>query len=265
MSLREAIFRGFGRLTCTIESPAMPSTVLKSTGSAFEGFYRDEYTTLAEVPDRIFSTAVDATWEFDEASVAGPDDLATLGEKAQFNKVAAYAREVTLEIFATDESASVQVSVVLLYGGLCGCVCAGGRVCRRVVSGSTPAEAPSSDSVNITLPCQLVFADCPTSSFHLDRLQATLFKTASKLVEGSPAVHRATYALPNKHFVPVPMDYLGIENVTPACVFLYTRASSEVTDFARGWAGCVCGQFIGGGVCAAYRAEVRLCCCCFGR
>ncbi|EEB91136.1 hypothetical protein MPER_10554, partial [Moniliophthora perniciosa FA553] len=33
--------------------------VLKSTGSAFHSFIRDEYTTLAEVNDRIFSTSVD--------------------------------------------------------------------------------------------------------------------------------------------------------------------------------------------------------------
>lgn len=32
--------------------------VLKSSGSAFYGFWRDEYTTLPEVQDRIFSTTV---------------------------------------------------------------------------------------------------------------------------------------------------------------------------------------------------------------
>ncbi|CAI0650436.1 unnamed protein product, partial [Colletotrichum noveboracense] len=35
-------------------------TVLKSTGSAFHGFVRDEYTTLPETWDRILSTDVDA-------------------------------------------------------------------------------------------------------------------------------------------------------------------------------------------------------------
>lgn len=33
--------------------------VLKSSGSAFYGFWRDEYTTLQEVNDRIFSTSVE--------------------------------------------------------------------------------------------------------------------------------------------------------------------------------------------------------------
>jgi hypothetical protein len=83
--------------------------VLKSTGSAFENFYRDEYTTLVEVSDRIFSTSVDATWDFEAATVSGPDDLPALGEKMQYAAVTEHAKTVTLEIFATDESASVQV------------------------------------------------------------------------------------------------------------------------------------------------------------
>lgn len=37
--------------------------LLKSTGSAFHGFIRDEYTTLPEVHDRIFSTEVECNCE----------------------------------------------------------------------------------------------------------------------------------------------------------------------------------------------------------
>lgn len=37
--------------------------VLKSSGSAFYGFVRDQYTTLAEVNDRIFSTSVECECE----------------------------------------------------------------------------------------------------------------------------------------------------------------------------------------------------------
>lgn len=36
--------------------------VLKTTGSGFSGFLRDEYTTLAEVDDRIFATTITASW-----------------------------------------------------------------------------------------------------------------------------------------------------------------------------------------------------------
>lgn len=50
----------------------MDAAVLKSTGSAFENFLRDEYTTLGEVDDRIFSTAVDMSYTFQEISVPAP-------------------------------------------------------------------------------------------------------------------------------------------------------------------------------------------------
>jgi urate oxidase len=39
--------------------------VLKSTGSEFHGFLKDEYTTLAETNDRILSTSIVARWRYD--------------------------------------------------------------------------------------------------------------------------------------------------------------------------------------------------------
>jgi len=36
--------------------------ILKSTGSEFKGFLRDDYTTLPEADDRILATSLDATW-----------------------------------------------------------------------------------------------------------------------------------------------------------------------------------------------------------
>lgn len=39
--------------------------------------------------------------------------------EAQFDRVAASAKEVTLEVFATDESASVQVSLFDFFAVLC--------------------------------------------------------------------------------------------------------------------------------------------------
>src|SRR5579883_889111 len=38
--------------------------ILKTTGSAFEGYIRDEYTTLKPTKDRIFGTAVKAEWTY---------------------------------------------------------------------------------------------------------------------------------------------------------------------------------------------------------
>ncbi len=40
-------------------------TVLKSTGSGFVGFPRDEYTTLDETEDRILATSVTARWRYE--------------------------------------------------------------------------------------------------------------------------------------------------------------------------------------------------------
>jgi urate oxidase len=48
-----------------IESGVAGYLLLKSTGSAFEGFLRDEYTTLPEASDRILATSLDATWLHD--------------------------------------------------------------------------------------------------------------------------------------------------------------------------------------------------------
>ncbi|KAF2097174.1 uricase [Rhizodiscina lignyota] len=78
--------------------------VLKSTGSAFYGFHRDEYTQLPETWDRILSTEVAATWQW--APFASLADVQAIAPT--FNKAHEEARTITLETFATDESASVQ-------------------------------------------------------------------------------------------------------------------------------------------------------------
>jgi hypothetical protein len=111
-------------------SPIQTRAVLKSTGSAFEGFIRDEYTTLVEVSDRIFSTSVDLTYTFSPLSIPLPRDPALLdfnvpkylvfdrqggvvgeGKGGVWDAlgVAERARTATLDVFAMDESASVQV------------------------------------------------------------------------------------------------------------------------------------------------------------
>ncbi|KAF2191338.1 uricase [Zopfia rhizophila CBS 207.26] len=78
--------------------------VLKSTGSAFYGFHRDEYTQLPETWDRILSTEVEAGWKWklfkslNEVKAVAP----------KFDEAWHAAREITLQTFATDNSASVQ-------------------------------------------------------------------------------------------------------------------------------------------------------------
>jgi urate oxidase len=79
-------------------------TVLKSTGSAFHGFVRDEYTTLPETWDRILSTDIDASWKW-----SAFETLKAVEEAVpKFDRAWEKAREITLKLFAEDESASVQ-------------------------------------------------------------------------------------------------------------------------------------------------------------
>jgi len=69
--------------------------ILKSSRSAFEGFVRDEWTTLAETRDRILATSLTATWEYADAGVA-------------FGPGWRIVRATLLETFAAHESNSVQ-------------------------------------------------------------------------------------------------------------------------------------------------------------
>ncbi|KAF9526336.1 uricase [Crepidotus variabilis] len=146
--------------------------VLKSTGSAFEKFYRDEFTTLVEVNDRIFSTSIDLTYTFAPISIKPPSDERKLdfilpvhkGENGYAGsvwdlEVPARALAATLDIFATDESASVQ---------------------------------------------------------------ATLFKMAQRVIAENALVDHVSYSLPNKHYVPVDMRYIGTDNLTPEKAEVFT-------------------------------------------
>jgi urate oxidase len=61
--------RGFTRVTCsgsekTIRSGVRDLVILKSTGSGFENYPKDEFTTLPETADRILATSFSATWTF---------------------------------------------------------------------------------------------------------------------------------------------------------------------------------------------------------
>lgn len=79
-------------------------SVLKSTNSQFWGFVRDEYTTLPETWDRILSTDVDANWRWKRL-----DGLSAVkAQKSRFDEVWSAARDITLNVFAKDSSASVQ-------------------------------------------------------------------------------------------------------------------------------------------------------------
>ncbi|KAF9231346.1 hypothetical protein BU15DRAFT_56253 [Melanogaster broomeanus] len=171
-------YSGDGKnLTGTVSAGISDLLVLKSTGSAFEGFIRDEYTTLVEVPERILSTSVDLTYTFSPVSIPIPTDPKVLDFSVPKNLeaegtgsvwdavgVAERARTTTLDMFA-DESASVQ---------------------------------------------------------------ASLFKMAQRVIAENAGIQEVTYKLPNKHYIPVDMKYIGVDNMTPsqAEVFVPVAAPS---------------------------------------
>lgn len=113
----------------TIKSMIKGLLVLKSTGSAFYGFHRDEYTRLPEVWDRILSTEVEAGWQW--KTFSGLDQVKS--EVALFDKAHADARKITLETFAKEESPSVQNTMY--------------KMCDQIL-----AIAPGVEAVDYSLP-----------------------------------------------------------------------------------------------------------------
>jgi len=70
-------------------------TILKTAHSAFEGYPRDEYTTLPETRDRLFATSLTASWRY------GTLDL-------DFGPAWRAVRQTLLDAFAEHHSESVQ-------------------------------------------------------------------------------------------------------------------------------------------------------------
>ncbi len=69
--------------------------ILKTTGSAFEDFIRDPFTTLPDTSDRVFATAVRAIWLYRGTGI----DYTACWQRA---------RSAILETFADHDSKSVQ-------------------------------------------------------------------------------------------------------------------------------------------------------------
>ena len=113
----------------SIRSAIAGLLVLKSTGSAFHGFVRDEYTTLAEVWDRILSTSVDCAWTWN--TFPALSDVQSSVSK--FNDAYDTARTITIETFALEESPSVQNTMY--------------KMCEQIL-----AAVPAIDAVDYSLP-----------------------------------------------------------------------------------------------------------------
>lgn len=90
--------------TATVTSGIAGLVLLRTTGSSFTGFRRDEYTVLPEAEDRILATELTATWEYRP----GP----TFGGFAATREA---VRDALLEAFAGHgDSRSVQHTLYVL-------------------------------------------------------------------------------------------------------------------------------------------------------
>ena len=69
--------------------------IMRTSGSAFEGYIQDSLTTLAPAKDRLLGTAARANWNYTRADVA-------------FSSLRAKVREILLSQFAEHDSKSVQ-------------------------------------------------------------------------------------------------------------------------------------------------------------
>jgi len=78
-----------------IESGIENLVALKTTGSSFEGYKKDRYTTLKETSDRILATAIRANWRYSSSDV-------------EFGRCWREAREAILKTFTERDSPSVQ-------------------------------------------------------------------------------------------------------------------------------------------------------------
>lgn len=97
-----------------IRSGIVGLLVLKSTGSQFHGFVRDEYTTLPEVWDRILSTDVDCGWSWKRFSGLN----AVKNAIPKFDKAWEDARAITMKTFAEEDSPSVQNTMYKMCGSI---------------------------------------------------------------------------------------------------------------------------------------------------
>jgi len=79
----------------TVEAGIDDLIILKSSGSAFEGYIKDPYTTLKETKDRIFATAVRAFWHYEPRSL-------------DYNALWGAIRQAIVDTFASHQSLSVQ-------------------------------------------------------------------------------------------------------------------------------------------------------------
>jgi urate oxidase len=93
------------RSTTMVGAGVSDLVILKSAHSAFAGFLRDEYTTLADTRDRLLATALTATWRYRNREI-------------DFRPVWHAVRQALLDVFAGHHSESVQHTLYAMGQGV---------------------------------------------------------------------------------------------------------------------------------------------------
>jgi urate oxidase len=94
---RIAVVSGDG-LSSRVEAGIEDLVLLRTTGSGFEGFLRERFTTLPETDDRVLATAVSARWTYAEGGI-------------DYGAAWRAARDAILATFADHYSPSVQFTL----------------------------------------------------------------------------------------------------------------------------------------------------------
>ena len=95
--------RTFAQVACarsgsSVESGIEDLLILKTTGSGFEGYAQDRFTTLPPTEDRIMATKLKATWSYEK-------------RPANYSATNGAILEAMLAVFARNYSPSVQVTL----------------------------------------------------------------------------------------------------------------------------------------------------------
>jgi urate oxidase len=95
--------RAFAQVACTragskVESGIEDLLILKTTGSGFEGYAKDKFTTLSPTTDRIMASKVRAVWTYEK-------------RPAKYSATNGAILEAMLAVFAVNYSPSVQVTL----------------------------------------------------------------------------------------------------------------------------------------------------------
>ena len=93
------------RTGASVEAGIEDLTVMKTTKSAFKGFERDRYTTLAETDDRLMATKITAIWGYAETATEPGFDFDAAFERA---------RSTLVTVLAEHFSPSVQASIWIM-------------------------------------------------------------------------------------------------------------------------------------------------------